>query len=345
MSSAQDLRPIVIKKAKSRAKPHGNHSWKIAYADFMTAMMAFFLVLWLLSSASPKALVGVAEYFRTPLKVAIAGGDKSSMSKSVVPGGGKDPMAKDGEVMRAQTNDPSDARRREQQESERLRQLKTRLEMTIENNPVLRAFRPQLLLDITSEGLRIQILDTQNRPMFRTGSAAVEPYMRTILREIGPVLNEMPNKVSLSGHTDSQTYMAGERAYSNWELSADRANASRQELIAGGMNEGKVLRVLGLADTMPLDKNDRLAPVNRRISIVVLNKKAQAQFESENASAAEVSVAAQKGKAAQELQAGVAAAETPAAKAPAATSAPAPAATPAAGAAATAAPAAAGKRE
>lgn len=190
MSSAQDLRPIVIKKAKSHAKPHGNHSWKIAYADFMTAMMAFFLVLWLLSSASPKALVGVAEYFRTPLKVAIAGGDKSSMSKSVVPGGGKDPLAKDGEVMRAQTNDPSfEQRRREQVESERLRALKNRLEQTIESNPVLRAFRPQLLLDITSEGLRIQILDTQNRPMFRTGSAAVEPYMRTLLREIGPVLN------------------------------------------------------------------------------------------------------------------------------------------------------------
>lgn len=308
----QGKNEIIIVKRRGGDHDEGGHggAWKIAYADFMTAMMAFFLVLWLLSSASPKALVGVAEYFRTPLKVAIAGGDKSSMSKSVVPGGGKDPLAKDGEVMRAQTNDPSfEQRRREQVESERLRALKNRLEQTIESNPVLRAFRPQLLLDITSEGLRIQILDTQNRPMFRTGSAAVEPYMRTLLREIGPVLNEMPNKVSLSGHTDSQTYMAGERAYSNWELSADRANASRQELIAGGMNEGKVLRVLGLADTMPLDRNDGMAPINRRISIVVLNKRAQTQFEAENASAADVSVAAQKGKVGQDLQAGIAAAE------------------------------------
>ena len=316
MSSAQDLRPIVIKKAKSHAKPHGNHSWKIAYADFMTAMMALFLVLWLLSSASPKTLVGVAEYFKTPLKVAVAGGDKSSLSKSVIPGGGKDPMAKDGEVMRAQTNDPAvDAqRRRDQLDSERLRALKGRLEQIIENNPTLRQFRPQLLLDITSEGLRIQILDTKNRPMFRTGSASVEPYMRTILREIGPVLNEMPNKVSLSGHTDSATYMMGERAYSNWELSADRANASRQELIAGGMQEGKLLRVLGLSDTMPLEKNDPLAPVNRRISIVVLNQRAQAQFEAENASAADVSVQAQKGQAAKEMQAQVEAASAPAGK-------------------------------
>lgn len=318
MSSAQDLRPIIIKKAKSHAKPHGNHSWKIAYADFMTAMMALFLVLWLLSSASPKTLVGVAEYFKTPLKVAVAGGDKSSLSKSVIPGGGKDPMAKDGEVMKAMTNDPADAqRRRDQMDSERLRALKGRLEQIIDNNPTLRQFRPQLLLDITSEGLRIQILDTQNRPMFRTGSAAVEPYMRAILREIGPVLNEMPNKVSLSGHTDSATYMMGERAYSNWELSADRANASRQELIAGGMQEGKVLRVLGLADTMPLEKNDPMAATNRRISIVVLNKRAQAQFESENASAADVQVQAQKGQMAEQMQTQVEAASGAAAARPA----------------------------
>ncbi len=315
MSNAHDMRPIVIRRAKAHGKPHGNHSWKIAYADFMTAMMAFFLVLWLLSAASPKALVGVAEYFRTPLKVAIAGGQKSSLSSSVIPGGGMDPMRKDGEVMKALDNDPSSAeRRRDQQEGERLRALKNRLEQIIENNPVLRQFRPQLLLDITSEGLRIQILDTQNRPMFRSGSANVESYMRTILREIGPVLNEMPNKVSLSGHTDAANYSNGERDYSNWELSADRANASRRELIAGGMNEGKVLRVLGLAATMPLDKNDLLAPVNRRISIVVLNHRAQAKFEAENASAADVSVAAQAGKMAAEMESGMAAASAPAAK-------------------------------
>ncbi|WP_427307490.1 flagellar motor protein MotB [Cupriavidus sp. H39] len=314
MSSAHDMRPIIVRRAKSHARPHGNHSWKIAYADFMTAMMALFLVLWLLSSANKKTLEGIAEYFRMPLKVAIVGGEKSSQTPSVIPGGGQDALRKDGETLRARNNEPSDEQRRnEQQEAQRLRALKQRLEQIIENNPVLRQFRPQLLLDITSEGLRIQILDTQNRPMFRTGSAAVESYMRTILREIGPVLNELPNKVSLSGHTDASNYSNGERTYSNWELSADRANASRRELIAGGMQEGKVLRVLGLAATMPLDKQDLLAPVNRRISIVVLNHKAQARFEAENASAAEVTVAAQAGKAAQEMQAGLAAASAPAA--------------------------------
>ncbi|AOY95309.1 flagellar motor protein MotB [Cupriavidus sp. USMAA2-4] len=303
MSNSHDSHPIVVRRGKARAKPHGNHSWKIAYADFMTAMMAFFLVLWLLSASSPKTLVGVAEYFRTPLKVAIAGGDKSSLSSSVIPGGGMDPLRKDGEVQRATDNDPDAVqKRRDQQEGERLRALKNRLEQIIENNPVLRQFRPQLLLDITSEGLRIQILDTQNRPMFRTGSAMVEPYMRVILREIAPVLNELPNKVSLSGHTDAANYSNGERDYSNWELSADRANASRRELISGGMNEGKVLRVLGLAATMPLDRKDLMAPVNRRISIVVLNARAQARFEAENASAADVAVKARAGQAGEDMK-------------------------------------------
>ncbi|MCG5261877.1 motility protein MotB [Cupriavidus gilardii] len=302
----EQARPIVVRRAAAHGKPHGNHSWKIAYADFMTAMMAFFLVLWLLSTSTPKDLVQVAEYFRTPLKVAIAGGQKTSESPSVIPGGGIDPASKDGETRRMREDDPQSLqKRRDQLETERLRALKQRLEQLIENNPVLRQFRPQLLLDITSEGLRIQILDTQNRPMFRTGKAVVEPYMRDILREIGPVLNEMPNKVSLSGHTDSATYMNGERTYSNWELSADRANASRQELIAGGMQEGKVLRVLGLAATMPLDKQDSLAPVNRRISIVVLNQRAQARFEAENASAAEVAVRAKAGESAEALQQGM----------------------------------------
>jgi len=311
-SSADDTRPIVIKKVKGRHKPHGNHSWKIAYADFMTAMFALFLVLWLLQSASKKTLEGIAEYFRTPLKVAIMGGEKSSQSSSVIPGGGLDTTRSDGEVARARDNDPSsEQRRREQAEAERLRTLKQHLEQLIENNPVLRQFRPQLLLDITSEGLRIQILDSQNRAMFRTGSAAVEPYMRTILREIGPVLNELPNKVSLSGHTDAALYSSGERSYSNWELSGDRANASRRELISGGMEENKVLRVLGLAATMPLDKEDALAPINRRISIVVLNQRAQARFEAENASAADVTVAAQQGNAAEQMEAGIAGASAP----------------------------------
>jgi chemotaxis protein MotB len=133
----------------------------------------------------------------------------------------------------------------------------------------------QILLDITSEGLRIQIVDAQNRPMFQSGSAQLEPYTREILRAIGETLNDMPNKVSISGHTDAALYGGGDKGYSNWELSADRANATRRELLAGGMSEDKIVRVVGLSSAVLFNKNEPLSPTNRRISLIVMNKKAE----------------------------------------------------------------------
>src|SRR3546814_10049020 len=124
----------------------------------------------------------------------------------------------------------------------RLENLKSDLELLIKSDPVLRQFRPQLLLDMTPDGLRVQIIDKQNRPMFATGSAQVQSYMRNILRQLGPVFNRLPNSISIAGHTDSIQYATGEREYSNWELSADRANAARKELVAGGMAEPKIKR-------------------------------------------------------------------------------------------------------
>lgn len=128
---------------------------------------------------------------------------------------------------------------------------------------------------MTTEGLRIQIIDDQNRPMFDSGGAVMKAYTRDILREIGKTLNEVPNRISLSGHTDAVPYAGGDAGYSNWELSADRANASRRELVAGGLEDGKVLRVVGLGSAIPFEKDDPNAPVNRRISIIVMNKKAE----------------------------------------------------------------------
>ncbi|MDP2442705.1 flagellar motor protein MotB [Rhodoferax sp.] len=271
-------RPIIIIKRPVQAAAHHGGGWKIAFADFMTAMMAFFLVMWLLSTSSPEQLAGIAGEFRMPLKVALAGGTKNNNnnSDSVIPGGGTDPTHAEGEVKMSST----DAESRDLQRQE---DLKERLANMIEADPVLKLFRPQLLIDITPEGLRIQIVDSSNRPMFDRSSAIVMPYMRTILRAIGPVLNEQSNKITLSGHTDSTLYSQGDRSYSNWELSSDRANASRRELIAGGMLDTKVLRVMGVASSMPFSQEDPLAPVNRRISIVVLNKRAQAEIESANA--------------------------------------------------------------
>ncbi|SFC70082.1 chemotaxis protein MotB [Polaromonas sp. OV174] len=266
--------PRIIIKRPIKAAAHHGGGWKIAYADFMTAMMAFFLVMWLLAISTPKQLAGIAEHFKMPLKVAMSGGDKSSLSTSMIPGGGADPVELKGEV-KASDSDADD--------ENRLSQLKKQLDEMIEANPELKLFRPQLLIDITPEGLRIQIVDSSNRPMFDRSSAVVVSYMRTILREIGPALNQQPNKITLSGHTDATLYPQGDKSYSNWELSADRANASRRELIAGGMEDTKVLRVMGVASSMHLNQDDPFAPVNRRISIVVLNHRAQAEIERANA--------------------------------------------------------------
>lgn len=268
---------VLVRKRKSHHAAHHGGSWKIAYADFMTAMMAFFLVMWLLAIASPQELTQIAEYFRTPLKVALTSGDKSSAESSPIPGGGDDPTQQHG-LVKKQVDSP-DSRAEEL----RLNKLREKLDELIESDPRLKALRPHLLINMMDEGLRIQIIDSQNRPMFKTGSAQVESYMRDILRAIAPILNDLPNKISLSGHTDDIPYATGERGYSNWELSADRANASRRELIAGGLAEGKVLRVVGMAATMSLKQHGADDAINRRITVLVLNKQTQEGIEHENA--------------------------------------------------------------
>jgi chemotaxis protein MotB len=278
----EGLRPIIVKRIKKNAGGHHGGAWKIAYADFVTAMMAFFLLMWLLGSTSKGDLNGIAEYFQTPLKVAMSGGSGSGDSSSVIPGGGRDLTRKDGQqkkgddVQKKKSYDLKAAQAElERAEASRLKTLKTRIEGAIDGNPTLRLYKKQLLLDITSEGLRIQIVDEQNRPMFALAKAELQPYTKEILHEIGVALNDVPNRISISGHTDSASYSNGDKGYSNWELSADRGNACRRELVAGGMSEAKVLRVVGLSSAVLFDKQDPLNPVNRRISIIVMNKKAE----------------------------------------------------------------------
>ncbi|MDZ4201747.1 MAG: flagellar motor protein MotB [Gallionella sp.] len=286
MSADKNKKPIVVKRIKKVAGAAHGGAWKIAYADFVTAMMAFFLLMWLLGSTTSGDLKGISEYFKTPLKVALAGGSGSGDSSSVIKGGGTDLTRSAGQVKRGELPPENklinlkaaqkEALRIEREkELEKLKQLKADIEKKIGDNAKLQKFKNQILLDITSEGLRIQIVDEQNRAMFQRGSARLEPYTKEILHEIGKTLNEVPNKLSLSGHTDATPYSGGAGGYSNWELSADRANASRRELIAGGMHAEKLVRVVGLSSSVLYNKDDPFHPTNRRISLIVMNKQAE----------------------------------------------------------------------
>lgn len=280
--SDESTRPIVIKRIKKAGGGAHGGAWKLAYADFTTAMMAFFLLMWLLGSTSKGDLQGIASYFQNPLMIANKGGSGTGDSSSVIKGGGKDLSRQAGQVHKGDIDAKSKAvnlkettaeYRRKERES--LEELKKKIEKKLDQTAELAQLKKQILLDITAEGLRIQIVDEQNRPMFDLSSAELKPYTKVLLREIGKGLNDVPNRISLSGHTDATQFSAGERGFSNWELSANRANASRRELILGGMDENKVLRVVGLASSVNFDKNDPLNPANRRISIIVLNKQTE----------------------------------------------------------------------
>ncbi|MCU7376588.1 flagellar motor protein MotB [Paucibacter sp. O1-1] len=279
---AKKLQPIIIKRVKKGGHASHGGAWKIAYADFVTAMMAFFLLMWLLGSTTEGDKKGISDYFSSPLKVAMLGGSGSGDSSHVIRGGGQDLTRQTGQVKAGEV----EAQRRavnlralkeEQRKAERtrLQQLKAKVEEVLADNPRLAALGGQIRLDMTREGLRIQIVDEGNRPMFDSGSAIVKPYMRELLRELGEVLTEVPNRLTLEGHTDAQPFSSGDRGYSNWELSSDRANASRRELVAGGLPEARMLRVQGLASSKLLDAKDPASPANRRISIIVMNRDAE----------------------------------------------------------------------
>lgn len=293
--SDDSTRPIVIKRKKVIAGGAHGGAWKIAYADFVTAMMAFFLLMWLLGSTAKGDLAGIASYFTNPVKVSMAGGSGSGDATSVLQGGGKDltrqaGQVKKGDVQAKKSTSFSKEAQAEsrRQEKQKLEALKADIEKMIQQSPQLAQFKKQMLLDITSEGLRIQIVDEQNRPMFDSSSSDLKPYTREILRQIGKSLNGVTNRISLAGHTDAAQFSGGEKGFSNWELSANRANASRRELIVGGLNDAKIMRVVGLASTVLFDKNDPLSSINRRISIVVLNQKTEQAILNEEGPESEV---------------------------------------------------------
>jgi chemotaxis protein MotB len=282
-TDAKKLQPIIIKRIKKGGHAAHGGAWKIAYADFVTAMMAFFLLMWLLGSTTDGDKKGLSDYFQSPLKVAMQGGSGAGASNSVINGGGNDLTQTAGQSRRGDGSD-SQAKKsaaeqqkaqRAKRDAQKLGELSAKISALISQNPKLNQFSDQIKLKITADGLQIQIVDDQKRPMFDSGSASVKPYMRDILAEIGSVLTDVDNKISIEGHTDQTPYGAGARGYSNWELSADRANATRRELVASGLPDDKMARVMGLASSILFDPDNPRSPANRRISVTVLTREAE----------------------------------------------------------------------
>jgi chemotaxis protein MotB len=291
--------PIIIKRVKKggHGAPHGG-SWKVAFADFATAMMAFFLLMWLMGATTEKQKGAISEYFRNPSAIAGASvvpspttiqGPGGSSTSMIQLGGGME-LHKQAEAAAEETPpspgaqvdvSPEEAvKAAEKLDAERLEGLLAQLRDAIDQREALAQFKEQILLDVTPEGIRIQIVDQERRSMFPLGSATLETYSANILGELAGIVNSVPNRISISGHTDIRPYVKVN--YSNWELSADRANAARRALIVGGLPAEKIGRVVGLASSVLLDAQAPDSPLNRRISIIVMNKRTQDAISQEN---------------------------------------------------------------
>lgn len=277
---------VIVKRVKKSSGGHHGGAWKVAYADFVTAMMAFFLVMWIIGVGTRQQKAAISEYFRNPS--AKPGTATIAPPSRDGPGGASDAMIKLGGAMdlshgpgKDRHNGPAGTMNKNaiekaarEEDRKRLEALKEELHAAIEKSQALAPFKDQLLLDITPEGLRIQIVDKQNRPMFDLGRAHLKDYTRIILTDLAGFINKVPNHISITGHTDDAPY-SSDNGYSNWELSSDRANAARRALLAGGLQNDKVVRVVGLAASVPLDKQNPADPINRRISIIVMTKQAE----------------------------------------------------------------------
>ncbi len=283
---AEQLQPIIIKKIKKGGHVRHGGAWKLAYADFVTAMMAFFLLMWLLASTSETSRKGIADFFNNPYKISMEGGKEVGERTSMIQGGGSDVVShEEGQVKNGETIDVEQSsseeieKKAEEIEKTKLASLKEKIQGNINKMPELNEFKEQVKLEITAEGLRILIVDDQKRPMYKLASAQTEPHIKQILHALAPAINELPNRVSLNGHTDALPFPANQKGYTNWELSSDRANAARYELTEGGLEDNKILRVVGLSSSIPYSPTtDPLNPINRRISIIVMNKKTEQQI-------------------------------------------------------------------
>lgn len=285
----EEARPIIIKKINRGGHGHHGGAWKVAYADFVTAMMAFFLLLWLLNSTSQEQKEGIADYFDpTPMKVSrevsgaggVMGGttvtvDGAMTSNKAPPVTSQTAPSYTLNPDSTKQADPDKIKDEELQKEQRRREeakfkeVKSKIEAAIQASDV-KDLAKNLIMDMTPEGLRIQIVDQEGESMFPSGSAIPFEKTKKLLAVVSMIIKPMPNQISIKGHTDAVQYAPG-ADYTNWELSSDRANASRRVLVESGIEEKKLSNVQGKADTEHLKLDDPMAPVNRRISIILLN--------------------------------------------------------------------------
>jgi chemotaxis protein MotB len=268
------VRPIVVKRPKKVEGGHHGGSWKVAYADFVTAMMAFFLLLWILETTDFESKQAIASHFQSPSAVQGPGGASNSL---IDMGGAMDaPRGEGGEVQeRNPQEEPSPTEESEQKQS--LADLMARMREKIQQDESLREFEDQIVMEIDEEGLRVQVIDQSDRPMFTAGGDRLRYYAEDILEALGRTLSRVPFKLVVSGHTDAAPYSGSKEDYTNWELSADRANAARRALLAGGLPETHIERVTGLADSELYNQRYPLDPSNRRVSVLVTPREVESR--------------------------------------------------------------------
>ncbi|MAZ04247.1 MAG: motility protein MotB [Sneathiella sp.] len=287
---ADDVAPIIVKKVKKGGHGHHGGAWKVAYADFVTAMMAFFLLLWLLNVTTTEQKEGLSDYFApTTASISQSGAGGMLGGQSMQTEGSRisdlgvpsvvSSITPPEESRKSESNDEREARELEEAELlEKLRkieemsfeQARDQIRQAINKDPELSGLQDNIIIDMTPEGLRIQIVDQFNESMFESGSATITPKIKNLVGMIAKSIEELPNSLSISGHTDSASFSGG--TYSNWELSSDRANASRRALLDAGLDPERIERVAGRADTDPMITDDPSNPGNRRISIILLRE-------------------------------------------------------------------------
>lgn len=284
MAAMDDKQPIIIKRVKKVVGGHHGGSWKIALADFAIAMMAFFLLLWLLANTTETQKIELQQFFSDPTgymdKVGrlnpIDFGGSPSVLHNTNPSDSTDQIEAAQELS---MDNPEELASSPNKES--LEELQNSLLSAIESDELLSQFKNQLIIDIAPDGLHIQIVDNRRRPMFDEGSSRLRYYFAEILLQLAPELAKVQNKISIQGHTDSDHYSDNDN-FGNWELSANRANAARRMLIEGGYPDNQVAQVVGLADSVPFDTDNPADPINRRIELVVLNRQAEQQLDDQS---------------------------------------------------------------